>query len=218
MTAAGDDHDGAPYDADRLKAYPYELRGHAYDHDHPLSRPGEAGLIKLWPSCTYVDPLNVTADQVHPRDIAHALAHVCRFGGHVAVFYSVAEHSVAVARQAWRLTGDVEVTLAALLHDAPEAYLGDVPRPLKHSDAMAAYRAAEARAARAVTDRFLLVAGLDHPLVTELDQSVLAWEMAMFRDDTSRTARPHGEVCATFHAMYRALEAQRRLVDPPPAS
>lgn len=65
------------------------------------------------------------------KDIGHALSNICRFAGHVKEFYSVAEHSVAVA--AWlRKQGFAPgVQMAGLLHDAHEAYTGDLPTPLK---------------------------------------------------------------------------------------
>ena len=72
------------------------------------------------------DLLQPKADAVRTTDIAHALARLCRFNGHVENHYSVAEHSLRVARLV-----PAQHRLAALLHDATEAYVGDMVRPLK---------------------------------------------------------------------------------------
>lgn len=66
-------------------------------------------------------------------DIGRALSHVCRYGGHVKRFYSVAEHSVLVHDLLRWQGADGGLLLAALMHDAAEAYLGDVPSPLKYA-------------------------------------------------------------------------------------
>jgi len=70
--------------------------------------------------------LSPKPEDIDIEDIAVALANKCRFGGH-SRFFSVAEHSVCVA---YRLPK--ELRLAGLLHDAAEAYLGDIPSPIKH--------------------------------------------------------------------------------------
>lgn len=73
-----------------------------------------------------VDYFNPDPDTIDIEDIAYALANQCRYNGHSAMFYSVAEHSVAVAQLVPK-----ELQLLALLHDAAEAYVGDIPSPLK---------------------------------------------------------------------------------------
>ena len=80
--------------------------------------------------CTYLGnrfyPLDGRIDSIHLEDIAHGLAYQCRFNGQTSEFYSIAQHSLMVADLV-----PPELRLAALLHDASEAYLGDVVKPLK---------------------------------------------------------------------------------------
>lgn len=92
-------------------------------------------------------PLDPRADEVFIVDIAHALAATCRFGGHCERFYSVAEHSVLAS-----LIVPPEDALAALLHDATEAYVLDVPRPLKPF--LSGYKEIEQGVWRAIAMRF----------------------------------------------------------------
>lgn len=99
-----------------------------------------------------LNPLEVRPDQVRVRDLAHALALVNRFNGHTREPISVAQHSVYVAHLCW--WAGKQVALQGLLHDAAEAYLGDVTKWLKASPEMAAYRAAEGRVQKAVFDRY----------------------------------------------------------------
>lgn len=68
---------------------------------------------------------------VDVEDVAHALSNINRFTGHTAYAYSVAQHCVAVSRYL-ELTGQpVPVQYAGLMHDAHEAYFGDISAPLK---------------------------------------------------------------------------------------
>lgn len=80
-------------------------------------------------------PLDPRVDDIDILDIAHALSMLCRYGGHTRRFYSVAEHCVLMSRYV-----EPENALWALLHDATEAYMVDVPRPIKRQlpDYMAA--------------------------------------------------------------------------------
>lgn len=102
-----------------------------------------------------VHPMRLTVDDVDIADIAHALSMLCRFGGHAKQFYSVAQHSVLASR----LVPEADA-LWALLHDASEAYLVDVPTPLKRLAAMSGYRAVEAQVQLTVCHAF----GLPHEM------------------------------------------------------
>lgn len=84
-------------------------------------------------------------------DIAHALGNICRFAGHTNDFYSVAQHSVLVSKNC-----APEDALWGLLHDASEAYTGDLIRPIKHEPNMYHYRDMEATIMAAVCSKFEL--------------------------------------------------------------
>ncbi len=120
-------------------------------------------------------PLSPDSGEIAIGDIAHALSQQCRFSGHTRVHYSVAEHSVRVAELLKKSGCSREVQLWGLLHDASEAYLVDIPMPLKHTEAFAAYRVAEAALMLAICVRFGLPQ--EEPIdVTVADGVLLATE------------------------------------------
>ncbi len=117
-----------------------------------------------------VTPLTLTPEAIAIEDIAHALAQTCRWTGHTREFYSVAQHSVMVA-----LNCPFDCALWGLLHDAPEAYLVDLPSPLKRAPEFGGFRAAEERIMRVIARRFNL-AWPEPPAVREADLRALATE------------------------------------------
>lgn len=121
------------------------------------------------------DLLDPQVDQVDIRVIAHALARICRFGGHTRQFYSVAQHSVVVSYHV-----PPPYALHGLLHDAAEAYIGDVVRPLKlvlNQISGNKYRAFEAKIEAAICKRLGIVWTADaEAAVREADELALATE------------------------------------------
>lgn len=119
-----------------------------------------------------VNPLTCGPDAIDIRDIARSLSRLCRYNGHVGGFLSVAQHSVEVA---WVLKEWGEppvVQLEGLLHDAAEAYLGDLVRPLKLGVIGEAYKKAEERLEGVIAEAF----GLQHPMRPQIkaaDEHVL---------------------------------------------
>lgn len=118
-------------------------------------------------------PLDPRPEEVHIEDIAHALANTCRFTGHVREFYSVGQHAVLVSTHSWP-----SHALWGLLHDAAEAYLVDLPRPVKQSlraAGLTVFDDLEARIMAAVCRRFGL-ADEQPESVTQADVLLLATE------------------------------------------
>jgi len=94
-------------------------------------------------------PTNPVVDAIVIEDIAHPLSMQCRFSGHVKEFYSVAQHSVLVS-----YICDTKDALWGLLHDASEAYLVDIPRPIKQSGKFDNYMEFEKVMQAAVCEKF----------------------------------------------------------------
>ena len=113
----------------------------------------------------YLDP---QPEEILIKDISHALALTCRFGGHCYHYYSVAQHSVYVAE-----ASDYENALAALLHDASEAYVPDVPRPIKQD--VPRLREIEDKIQKAILKKFNALEA-DWDFIKYLDNAMLARE------------------------------------------
>ncbi len=131
-------------------------------------------------------PLRPDPALVRVADIAHSLAYTCRYRGHCSRYYSVAEHSVLVSRYV-----PSHLALEGLLHDAAEAYLGDVPRPLKRQPEMLAYGIAEARVEACVAARYGLRTDPEAlAAVKEIDSRVL-WDeiLALMRPEHHEDTR-----------------------------
>jgi len=173
-------------------------------------------------SGAWFDLLDPASSDFTIDDIAHGLAHICRYAGQCRDFYSVAEHSIHVSNMC------EEGKLEALLHDAAEAFIGDVTRPLKQL--MPEYKRIEKAVERAVFERFNLV--MPFPAeIKEADLRVLAAEQAqIMAPSTSEWARTSGVYPApirvefmppkvakrAFLKRYTELAAERRLRTEPP--
>jgi 5'-deoxynucleotidase YfbR-like HD superfamily hydrolase len=107
-----------------------------------------------------IDFDDVRPEHIEIEDIALGLSRINRYLGHTPVPLTVAEHSIRVAHVVRHVTNDVELTLRALLHDAAEAYVGDVTAPVKRYIRRQTYAldVLELRVQRAILERF----GLRH--------------------------------------------------------
>ncbi len=145
------------------------------------------------------DPAAPTVDMIAIEDIAHALSNLCRFAGHTRWHYSVGEHSERASRAVVEALhtpgkgGGPEITIvalarAALMHDAAEAYLVDLPSPVKRL--VTGYKEIEARVEAVICAKFgVPIADLHHPLIKHVDLVMLATEK---RDLFGPSPRPWG--------------------------
>lgn len=120
----------------------------------------------------WVNVFDPTPDMFCIEDIAHALSQQCRFGGHLSVFYSVAQHSVLCSRLV-----SVEHKLSALLHDSSEAFLLDIPRPIKNH--LSNYKDIEHNLMNMLSDIFKFQYPLSNE-VKETDEKMLQIEWDTF--------------------------------------
>jgi hypothetical protein len=138
-------------------------------------------------------PLEPQIEDICIEDIAHSLSMQCRFVGHCKEFYSVAQHSVIMAREWFAYSGDY--AKYALLHDASEAYLSDIPRPLKYRPDFYFYRNAENILQKMIYTKFGLNPDEPHSIKTA-DHEMLCEEamskkiMSPLHPDWSSRCKP----------------------------
>jgi|GEM_PF-141202 len=124
----------------------------------------------------HFDPVHPDPDKISIKDIAHSLAYLCRGGGHSRIFYSVAQHCIACAREAAQRGLSERIQLGCLLHDAAEAYIQDVTRPLK--EVLPEYCAIENGLQQCIYNHFLTLPLSDEELQTvkDIDDDMLDLE------------------------------------------
>lgn len=131
-----------------------------------------------------ITPLDPDPDAISLDDVAHALSNLTRFAGQGKGVYSVARHSVHVSREVEARGGSRSAQRWALLHDASEAYLADVPAPVKRG--LPGYEHAERRLQAAVREAFgIALTDEEERLVDAADGDVGRYELARHF--------PHGE-------------------------
>ena len=138
-----------------------------------------------------IDYKNPAAIQIKVEDIARGLTFQPRFMGQTEFFYSVAQHSLLVSRIVGDLGGTAGQGYYGLLHDAHEAYIGDLPTPLKKFLG-AEYRVIRMRLDRAITDHFELQPNaFHHPLVKQADAIALRAEAEVLKVSRGSSIRWH---------------------------
>lgn len=126
-------------------------------------------------------------------DVVRGLSNCCRFAGQLPRFYSVAQHSILVSRLV-----EPQFKLTALLHDASEAYLGDLSRNLKHHELLKGYRVLEERLQCAIEDHFAVGATWADNATIKLADNVAA----IFEHVTMRERKQFTHI----HDIHRMLD------------
>jgi hypothetical protein len=147
--------------------------------------------------------MDIKSEEIDILDIAHALSQMCRFNGHTKFFYSVAQHSINVARFC-----DEKLALTGLLHDAAEAYIADIARPIKRQ--LKEYKIIEEHIERAIADKF----GLIYPWPVEIkiaDNYMLYWEAPLLGFDITGWFFPEIPECPVrmdLQREYKTIEVE----------
>lgn len=167
-----------------------------------------------------IAPLEPSKEDLCILDIAHALSLMTRANGHMPEFYSVAQHSIACAREAIARGHSARVALACLVHDASEAYISDITRPVKKR--LSYYLEVEELLQGMIYEHYLGSALLPEEFeqVDAIDNAMLYHEFVHYMnkeltpykaDILSRPrfeVRPFAEVEEEFKELFRELRSQ----------
>ncbi|MCI5822839.1 MAG: phosphohydrolase [Lachnospiraceae bacterium] len=158
-------------------------------------------------------------EDIDINDIAHALSMLSRANGHFSQFYSVGQHSVDCAYEAIEREYSMRVALACLLHDASEAYLCDIPRPIKNK--MPEYLKAEEVLQNMIYEKFLKLplSEEEQKQVSSVDDALLFHEFKLFTNEEldlpeheimtrpSFNTRSFSDVEEEFMLMFHRIQA-----------
>lgn len=157
-------------------------------------------------------PLSPRMEDIRIEDIAHALSLMTRANGHFREFYSVAQHSLDCTHLAAHEGRGVREQLACLLHDASEAYLSDVTRPVKAH--LTEYREIERRLQGAIYEKYLLgeLTEGEAGMVKRIDDICLYYEFEHFMGERLFDVPPE-TVWVPKYRTQTFAEAEREFLD-----
>ena len=156
----------------------------------------------------HMEPTQPDPNLIQIEDIAHALSLICRGNGHVSTFFSVGQHCLLAAREALGRGLSSRMALACLLHDAGEAYLSDVPRPLKRC--LEQYSRYEDQLLEAIYEKYLgtPLTAREQAELKKIDDDLLYFDLRDLLHETPDAPEPAMQ-CALSHEV-RPFEAVER--------
>lgn len=139
---------------------------------------------------THFYPTAPRGEDVHIRDIAHALSLICRGNGHVKTFFSVGQHCLLCAREAAARGYGSRIVLACLLHDAGECYLSDVPRPFKRE--MPIYHRLEEQLLNVIYEKYLAspLTPEEQAVIKAIDDDFLYYDLKFLLNEPPEGPEP----------------------------
>ena len=134
-------------------------------------------------SGAHFEPMSPDPDLIRIEDIAHALSLICRGNGHVKTFWSVGQHCICCAKEAWARGLSNRMALACLLHDASECYMSDIPRPFKQE--LPEYQAREDALLDLIYSKFLgsPLSDDEQRQLKEIDDAMLWYDLENLLDE-----------------------------------
>ena len=154
-----------------------------------------------------IDPMNMTASDISIQDIAHALSLTCRGGGHVSYFFSVAQHSINCMNEAKARGWSERLQLACLLHDASEAYISDIIRPVKAH--LSNYLEIESSIMNVILERFGLadLSEEENAMWKQIDDDMMNFELKnLMKGEEYRNTDNLSSVPAEAERPWREVE------------
>lgn len=154
-----------------------------------------------------IDPMNMTVSDISIQDIAHALSLTCRGGGHVSYFFSVAQHSINCMNEAKARGWSERLQLACLLHDASEAYISDIIRPVKAH--LSNYLEIESSIMNVILERFGLadLSEEENAMWKQIDDDMMNFELKnLMKGEEYRNTDNLSSVPAKAERPWREVE------------
>lgn len=155
----------------------------------------------------HFNPLSPDKELICIEDIAHSLSLICRGNGHVKSFFSVGQHCILCAGEAVARGYSARLSLAALLHDASECYMSDVPRPFKKN--LAGYIAQEEKLLCVIYTKYLgsALSAEEEAKLKSIDNDLLWYDLKYLLGETPADPEPLLHISVDHSAVpFQAVE------------
>ena len=151
-----------------------------------------------------MNPLEPQAEEISIYDIAHSLSYMCRANGHIKNFFSVAQHCINCSLEAKARGESEKLQFALLLHDASEAYLADITRPVKHNLDKYLEIEADLQSIIYLTFGIKTLSPEEKEIIDEIDNAMLHHEFLNLADEKIYKETP--EIVGNYNFEYKEFK------------